>query len=519
MFEVTLSTTPELEKNGTIIYSVKNRSPQPLKLLTWNTPFAEELTDKSFHIIRDGKQVKYTGRLYKRSHPLGDDFIDFQPGESKSITVFLRSIYDMAAAGSYEVMYRGLFQYRQHGIGKGEVSAGRLMIHPLVESNVIVLNVSTVPLPPVSAHQPPMLVSCSTEETQTLEEAVALAQVYAANAASVLSTTEYPTRASAGRYLAWFGIYDASRYSQVSAIFAEISSALSEEVIEFRCDCNQDLFAWVLPSEPYVINICKEFWNAELSGTDSQAGTIIHEMTHFEIIADTDDHVYGQSGAYDLAKNFPETAISNADSFEFFAENTPHLPMLPLPVLEDDFGNASIIDDIHFTTLSDNYSATYEHSEPHHAGITGGKSLWIGWQSQVTGKARITTFGSSFDTLLGIYKGNQLLNLIEVDSNDDSRDLLQSEVLVSVTSGETYKLAIDGYGGETGLGYVSVQAGLGDIDGNGVLALPDLIAGMQILSGTVELGNLNLLADSDENEKIDMSDILFILNELSSTFQ
>jgi len=42
-------------------------------------------------------------------------------------------------------------------------------------------------------------------------------------------------------------------------------------------------------------------------------------------VAGTDDHVYGQSGAADLARTSPERAINNADSHEYFSENTPAL--------------------------------------------------------------------------------------------------------------------------------------------------------------------------------------------------
>ena len=39
----------------------------------------------------------------------------------------------------------------------------------------------------------------------------------------------------------------------------------------------------------------------------------------------TDDVVYGQDGAKDLAKSDPDQAITNADSHEYFAENNPAL--------------------------------------------------------------------------------------------------------------------------------------------------------------------------------------------------
>lgn len=51
--------------------------------------------------------------------------------------------------------------------------------------------------------------------------------------------------------------------------------------------------------------MCNAFWSAPVSGTDSKGGTIVHEMSHFNVVAGTDDIVYGQSGAKSLALSNP----------------------------------------------------------------------------------------------------------------------------------------------------------------------------------------------------------------------
>ncbi|CAF3733890.1 unnamed protein product [Rotaria sp. Silwood1] len=56
-------------------------------------------------------------------------------------------------------------------------------------------------------------------------------------------------------------------------------------------------------------------------GTDSKAGTLVHEVSHFSIVAGTDDYAYGQSSALALAKTNPAKARMNADNHEFFTEN------------------------------------------------------------------------------------------------------------------------------------------------------------------------------------------------------
>lgn len=71
------------------------------------------------------------------------------------------------------------------------------------------------------------------------------------------------------------------------------------------------------------VTLCSLFWSAPATGTDSKAGTLIHESSHFTKNGGTDDIAYGQTKAKALAKSSPAQAINNADSHEYFAENNP----------------------------------------------------------------------------------------------------------------------------------------------------------------------------------------------------
>ncbi|KAG9073431.1 hypothetical protein FS749_015207 [Ceratobasidium sp. UAMH 11750] len=86
-----------------------------------------------------------------------------------------------------------------------------------------------------------------------------------------------------------------------------------------------DTYAFVYPNKFPTIHLCGAFWKAPTNGTDSKAGTIVHEGTHFNNIGGTSDFAYGQQGAKDLAKQDPDQAVMNADSHEYFVENNPHL--------------------------------------------------------------------------------------------------------------------------------------------------------------------------------------------------
>ncbi|HEX8249770.1 MAG TPA: M35 family metallo-endopeptidase, partial [Pyrinomonadaceae bacterium] len=105
-----------------------------------------------------------------------------------------------------------------------------------------------------------------------------------------------------------------------------IKSTMDTASMNFNCGCKKRYYAYVYANQPYNIYICSVFWQAPATGTDSKAGTLIHETSHFTIVAGTEDWVYGQSGAKNLAVSDPNKAVDNADNHEYFAENTPFQP-------------------------------------------------------------------------------------------------------------------------------------------------------------------------------------------------
>src|SRR5204863_391183 len=84
--------------------------------------------------------------------------------------------------------------------------------------------------------------------------------------------------------------------------------------------------------------------------------------------------------------------------------------------------------------------------EPLHAGNAGGKSVWYSWTAPASGQATINTAGSSFDTLLGVYRGTSVSALTLVGSNDDyAGPSGPSQVSFSATSGMTHMVAVDAW--------------------------------------------------------------------------
>lgn len=105
-----------------------------------------------------------------------------------------------------------------------------------------------------------------------------------------------------------------------------MTEAFSNQALTLDCKCKKPHCAYVYPAEPYKIYVCRVFWSAPDLGTDSRADKLIHEMSHFTVVAGTHDWAYGQTAARTLADEDPIKALDNADSHEYFAENTHPLP-------------------------------------------------------------------------------------------------------------------------------------------------------------------------------------------------
>jgi len=303
-----------------VTVEISNTTKHTVKILKWYTP-ADGVEESLFSVMRDGQPVAYTGPIYKRPAATGKDFISLKSGESITSVVNLGEYYDLSAAGNYEVFYAvaafNMFNEKGNAFKLKDV-----LTSDKISFNAKGGNGKGKPTPPPPP--PPggnSFNSCDASQQSLLIAARDEAKSLASNAENYLLGNN-----QGSRYTTWFGVYSSSRYNTVKGNFTAISDAMDNAGIEFNCKCKQNYYAYVYPNRPYEITVCRVFWQAPLTGTDSKAGTLIHEMSHFDVVAGTDDVVYGQTGAKNLAISDPNAAITNADSHEYFAENTPFLP-------------------------------------------------------------------------------------------------------------------------------------------------------------------------------------------------
>jgi uncharacterized Zn-binding protein involved in type VI secretion len=70
--------------------------------------------------------------------------------------------------------------------------------------------------------------------------------------------------------------------------------------------------------ELYRIKVGIVFWKIGACGNDSKSAAIIHELSHFKDIGNTEDVIYGEKDCLSLAKSEPHSTLKNASSFEYF---------------------------------------------------------------------------------------------------------------------------------------------------------------------------------------------------------
>jgi hypothetical protein len=119
-------------------------------------------------------------------------------------------------------------------------------------------------------------------------------------------------------------------------------------------------------------------------------------------------------------------------------------------VAANNFSNAPLLPPGNGGYTGNNASATRQVGEPDHgpSGAGGGATVWYRYRRATAADIRLTLQGSNFDTVLAVYRGNSLNNLVEVESNDDTdtnEDALWSLLEFRAQANVTYRIVIDGY--------------------------------------------------------------------------
>jgi len=171
-------------------------------------------------------------------------------------------------------------------------------------------------------------------------------------------------------------------------------------------------------------------------------------------------HIFDIPGIYNVT-------LVVSDGLGDTSDTNQLIEVFQVPPVNDDFTNRTVLGGATNYLVGSNVGATFEPGEPYDAGIPGGASVWWSWVAPASGVVTISTFGSSFDTTLGVYVGNSVTNLTLVASNNDAdaaNGVLTSLVSFDTQANVAYQISVDGddsdpYFGSNGVINLSVEFG------------------------------------------------------------
>jgi len=315
--------------NG-VEFVLTNTSAEDISLLSWETPLEGELTQDVFSVSHSDEKNKslhpdramFSGRLIRRPDPQPKDFITIAAGESRSAIIPLADYYQLSAQGMHYVSFRGVFSFQQKQKDRSALLSAPASLKTVFAKTGTV-EVDLTPTPEILYARAEGYRGCSAQQLAELPGDFDASEQITREAKEALQGLPVNERAGSPRYLQWFGSYNSGNYAEALDTYEKSEVLMGQGEVEFVCNCDEPFFAFIRRTQPFRVNLCTFYWAASRFGTDSRAGTILHEVSHFNEIGGTEDHAYGAALVSALARNDPSRAVNNADSIEYFAENTP----------------------------------------------------------------------------------------------------------------------------------------------------------------------------------------------------
>ena len=179
---------------------------------------------------------------------------------------------------------------------------------------------------------------CSAQQSVVVDDALRAAKDLTLKAAVDVGNTP--------QFARWFGRHTVPNAERVRRNLKSVVTAIRSGAVTAQCEpraldgCSSGEYAFVYAAEPYLMHLCPPFFDlphlaalqpgARQSEDGTREGTIVHELTHFRIVAGTEDYCYSRSACADMARANPRRAIDNADSYQYFTEDVTYFARQPL---------------------------------------------------------------------------------------------------------------------------------------------------------------------------------------------
>ncbi|XP_011405295.2 PREDICTED: uncharacterized protein LOC105313503 isoform X3 [Amphimedon queenslandica] len=301
-------------------FEFTNNANEDLYLLKRNTPL-EGLRSQFVSVSLDGHPLQYEGIIMYSLPPTKDEFVLLKAGESVSASVQITDAFSIDTDGLYTVQYSRPLQY----LSVNEMSAmptGKLRESFVRESVHIHLEDASLLLKPKEEGDAGIdytvhLQDCGSatfkngdvQNSATLTAHKKLCGGIDKAKGKVGNTSISTT---------WFGADDSSRITKIKGIYQKIRDGLSSQNCIYYNNgplCRSNTYAYTYKTGTTVY-LCTIYYrdptNCSKTG-ESKEGTLLHEWSH--TYGKIDDVVYGRANCKQLAKDKPDDAARNADSY------------------------------------------------------------------------------------------------------------------------------------------------------------------------------------------------------------
>lgn len=202
-------------------------------------------------------------------------------------------------------------------------------------------------------------------------------------------------------------------------------------------------------------------WKAPYSGLTTVSTEGSNFDTALEIQAEATNGVNGESLASndDLDNGTPQSRVqfsANAGQTYWIVIDGYNLQggevkLSINPAANNLFLDAQPISGLTGLVTGNNANASKETGEPAIGGNAGGHSVWYRWTAPIKGPVNLSTEGSTFKTLLGVYQGTAVNKLTAIAGTATQTPGGQAKLRFQANAGQTYYFAVDGRAGATGV--------------------------------------------------------------------
>jgi peptidyl-Lys metalloendopeptidase len=324
--------SPDLFETGdqvSIIFELINTFDETINVLRWFTPL-EGLRSDCLQVKIGQKIIRYDGIKVKRGKPTAKNFQPLKPGESIAQKIDLEEAYDLPLTGNAKISF-DVSQMLAAKLKDFKVKGGEYTVEPKQKLKKLDAIGCAFKLKRTSKKSitfgeemrspkdgskngvtDPKLQGMSTDEGKKVKAAH--------NNGYALTINAIASLANDATYKKWFGGHTALRFAKVKKVFDKVKAGLETKQFTYINNgpsCDPGDIAYTSNGSDKIF-ICKGFWGLPGTGEDSQAGTIVHEHSHTS--SATGDHAYGVDDCAQLAKDNPDLAVDNGDSYQFYSE-------------------------------------------------------------------------------------------------------------------------------------------------------------------------------------------------------